>query len=229
MNIPDIGNYLRAFRKSHKKTLQDVADAIDATSSYVSQIEKGVRNPSDETLGNILVKAFEVEQKNAEVIIKKWRVKQYSSSKTPELSALKAHDKTHGEKLPEGACWIDELPLLPYHKKLDANFEFTDPDAYWPFPVSDPKVLGKYFLCQMDDDSMEPKIPQNALLVVDRNAEDIPYQSVVLAITDEKINFRFYEKREDKIKLVPANSKYPVFLGEEVKIIGKVIQMVTDI
>lgn len=229
MDIPPIGKYLRKFRKHHKKTLKDVAENIDASSSFVSQIEKGVRNPSDETLLKVLIKAFGTDEKKAEDIIKKWRIKQYSGEKIPKIKALKASEKGHAVDLPEGAAWIDELPLLPYYKTITEEFDYDNPDAYWPFFVENPEMLNKLFIWRMYDNSMEPEIPKGSILIIDRKIDEPKYHTLVLAYIGNSATVRYYEKHDERIKLIPANHQYPVFFGRDVPVFGKVVKMLTDI
>ena len=224
-----IGSFLRAYRKGKKKTLKDVASAIDVSSSYISQIEKGIRNPSDKTLENILINVFDLRPTEADLTIREWRVKQYGGEVFGKTLSLKASDKDHPEKLPYGAFWFDELPLLPFYKNISDNFENDKPETHWPFPIEDPQLMKRLFIWQMDNDSMEPIIPEDAILVIDRNIEDIPYKTTVLAVVDGKPLLRYYEKRDDKTKLVPANNNYPVFYGENVIIIGRVVKMLVDV
>jgi len=51
--MAEIPEKLRAFRKSRKMTLKDVADRAGCTSAYISQLEKGRANPSIATLKRI--------------------------------------------------------------------------------------------------------------------------------------------------------------------------------
>ena len=51
--MAEISERLRAFRKSRKMTLKDVADRAGCTSAYISQLEKGRANPSIATLKRI--------------------------------------------------------------------------------------------------------------------------------------------------------------------------------
>lgn len=229
MDIPDIGTYLRQYRKNRKKTLQHVADAIGASSSYVSQIEKGIRNPSDEALESVLTKAFDLEKSEAEMLIRSWRIRQYGGEKIPNIKKLKTLEKGHEAKLPEGAAWVDELPLLPFYKTINENFEVTKPDSYWPFFVENPKMLKRLFIWQMNDSSMDPKIPKSAILIIDRDIEELPYRSTVLTLVGNKAAIRYYEKHDDRVKLIPANHQYPVYFGQAVPVFGKVVQMLVNI
>jgi SOS-response transcriptional repressor LexA len=224
-----VGSLLRIFRKERKKTLKDVAQTVDASSSYISQIEKGIRQPSDKTLMNILTKAFEMGEKEADILIREWRINTYGGNVFSGTLSLKARDAQHPEILPQGAFWFDELPLLPVYKSVSEDFDTHEPDTYWPFPVEDPKDLSNLFIYEMTDDSMEPKIPHRAHLVLDKDINDLPFGTIVLAIADGVTMIRQYEKREDKIKLFPANSAYPVYFGNNVKVLGRVVQMLVNI
>jgi transcriptional regulator with XRE-family HTH domain len=51
--MAEISEKLRAFRKSRRMTLKNVADRAGCTSAYISQLEKGRANPSIATLKKI--------------------------------------------------------------------------------------------------------------------------------------------------------------------------------
>lgn len=211
MEIQHIGQYLRTYRKQHKKTLQHVGDAIGATSSYISQLEKGVRHPSDEALENILTKAFGISSNDAETIIRKWRIKQYQSDKIVKAAA--DADITH----------------LPFYRNITDNLEFAEPDELRPFYVEDKSLLDRLFLWEMIDNSMEPLIPNGALLVVDKDISDLSYRSLILTLIGQKATVRFYEKHSERIKLIPSNNQYPVYFGQDIPIYGKVKQMLVNL
>lgn len=228
MELMPIGTFLRKFRKSRKKTLKDIAEKIKASSSFVSQIEKGVRNPSDEVLFKVLIKSFEIDSKKARDIIRKWRIKQYAGDEMPKIKDLKEVEKGHEIDLPKGAAWIDQLPLLPYYKSITPEFDYEKPDAYWPFFVESPEMLNRLFIWQMFDDSMEPKIRRGSILIIDKEIKEPEYHDFVLAFIGNKEAVRFYEKHDGRIKLIPANHRYPVFFGKDVPIFGKVVKMLVN-
>ncbi|MBN1494897.1 LexA family transcriptional regulator [Candidatus Peregrinibacteria bacterium] len=216
MKIPHIGGYLKALRKEKHKTLKDVGDAINTSASYVSQLEKGVRNPSDDVLEQILKTAFLMNDSDAEIMLRKWRIEQYQNiaeGAMPDVSFKK-----------EG-----EVPVIPYFKEIPQNFSSAKADEYWPFFVEDADIAKNLFIWQMKDDSMEPHIPEGAILVIDRDTNNLPYRSVILCRAETKSNVRYLEKRDEKYKLIPANNKYPVYFGENVEVLGKVKKMFINV
>jgi len=52
-NVHSVGNDIRALRKSRSMTLVDFADKIDRSVGFVSQIERGISEPSISDLRNI--------------------------------------------------------------------------------------------------------------------------------------------------------------------------------
>jgi len=231
MKIPHVGGYLKALRLENKKTLKDVAEAIDASASYVSQLEKGVRNPSDDTLADILMRAFNLRDIDADAMIRKWRIFQYESH---DDKGLKVADGSGEEGSQNGDAKQEipakkEIPMLPYFKEIPPNFAYARGDEYWPFFVIDPEVAKQLFIWRMKDDSMEPHIPENAILILNRDISNLPYRSLVLVRSEGRSTVRYFEKREDKFKLIPANNRYPVYFGDNVEVIGKVEKMLVNI
>jgi len=215
MKIPNIGIYLKSLRKEQKKTLKDIGDAVNASASYISQIEKGVRNPSDDALMDVLSKAFNMREIDAEDLIRKWRIQQYKQVNEGEGYLQKK------EKL--------QSPLIPYFREIPKNFIYAQGDEYWPFFVEDPEVAKDLFIWKMNDDSMEPHIPDEAILILNKDTSNLPYRSLVLVRTENKTTVRYFEKRDDKYKLIPANNKYPVYFGGNVEVLGRVEKMLINV
>ena len=228
MDIPHIGGYLKALRHENNKTLKDVADAINASASYISQLEKGVRNPSDGTLQDILMKAFNLRDNDADAMIRKWRIFQYESLNEKGLAVSGENAQEGAEKKKETPA-KKEIPMLPYYKEIPPNFSYALGDEYWPFFVVDPEVAKQLFIWQMKDDSMEPHIPEKAILILNRDTSNLPYRSLVLIRSEGRSTVRYFEKREDKFKLIPANNRYPVYFGDNVEVIGRVEKMLVNI
>jgi len=230
MKIPHIGGYLKALRHEHGKTLKDIAEAINASASYISQLEKGVRNPSDEALTDILIKGFALRDIDTDALIRKWRIFQYESQDEKGLTvAGESAGEGQGAEKKKEAPAKKEIPMLPYYKEIPPNFAYARGDEYWPFFVVDPEVAKQLFIWQMKDDSMEPHIPEKAILILNRDTSNLPYRSLVLIRSEGRSTVRYFEKREDKFKLIPANNRYPVYFGDNVQVIGRVEKMLVNI
>lgn len=218
MKKENIGHLLRLFRKERKKTLKDVAQSIEVSSSYISQIEKGVRQPSDQSLYNILIKAFELDSSEAEDLIRQWRIKIYSGESLESDISSEESKKVDISK-----------QVLPLYKHVDHSFDHAQPHEYWPFYLENEELRHRLFIWKMNDDSMEPKIPFHAHLIIDRDISNLTYNTVVLVLIDNRPTVRFYQKLDESLKLIAANSAYPVFRGEHVKILGRIIKMLVKI
>jgi transcriptional regulator with XRE-family HTH domain len=216
MDIPHIGVYLKMLRKEKHKTLKDVADAINASASYVSQLEKGVRDPSNVVLEKILKSAFLMSESDTEIILRKWRIEQYQN--IPEGAVSDVSLKREGE-----------VPVLPFFREIPEDFANAKGDEYWPFFVKDIDIAKNLFIWQINDDSMEPHIPDGAILIIDRDTSNLPYRSVVLVRNEGRTTVRYLEKRDDKFKLIPANNKFPVYFGGNVELLGKVQKMLINV
>ncbi len=211
MKIQPIGNFLKALRLERKKTLDFVARKIEATSSYVSQLENGGRNPSDSSLMDILTSAYEMDEKAAENLVRAWRMKQYSGDNILEMS--ESAQKT----------------ILPFYIEINGSVDATSPVEMRSFYLDPSKKIIDHFLWETIDNAMEPLIPQGTLLLLSKDVSDIPYHSIVLTKIGENLTLRYYENQPDRTKLIACNSGYPVFFGHDVPLYGKVIQMLINI
>jgi transcriptional regulator with XRE-family HTH domain len=211
MKIQPIGHFLKALRAERKKTLEFVARRIGATSSYISQLENGIRNPSDSSVLDILTKAYGMEESAAENVLRSWRIKQYSSKEILDME--KGAQKT----------------ILPFYKEINESVDATPPTEMRSFYLDPTMKISDYFLWEMNDNSMEPLIPQGALLLLSKDISDIPYHGIVLTKTEGNLTVRYYEKQPDRTKLIAGNSNFPVFFGQDLPLYGGVIQILANI
>jgi len=211
MKIQPIGTQLKKFRKEHKKTLAFVASRIGTTSSYISQLENEVRNPSDNSLFDILTKAYELEEDTAEKLIRSWRIKQYTSS---NISAIESQSTN---------------TLLPFFREITKTVDASTPVEMRSFYLDPSLKASDYFLWEMHDDSMEPDIPKGTLLLVYKDISDLLYHNFVLTKIGQDLTLRQYEKQEDRVKLIAVNRNFPVFFGQDPPIYGVVKKMLVDI
>ena len=58
-----LGDHLRSIRKEHKLTLKDLSQRADLSVPYLSDIERGVVNPSIETVQKV-AKAYDMTFKD---------------------------------------------------------------------------------------------------------------------------------------------------------------------
>lgn len=211
MKIQPIGEQLKKFRLERKKTLAFVASKIDATSSYVSQLEHGVRNPSDSVLFEILTKAYNLDDQSAEKLIRSWRIKQYTSSDV--------------ENMRDSASSV----LLPLYRDIKVSVDSSKPAEMRSFYLDPSLLASDYFLWEMNDDSMQPLIPENTLILLNKDISEIPYHALILTEIAGSLTIRYYEKQPDRIKLIADNNNFPVFFGKEIPIFGIVKQMLINL
>ncbi|MBA4337108.1 hypothetical protein C0416_05055 [bacterium] len=211
MKIQPIGHFLKTLRAERKKTLEFVARRIGATSSYISQLENGGRNPSDSSILDILTKAYEIENASAENLLRSWRIKQYSSKEMLDME--------------EGA----QKTLLPFHSQINESIDATPANEMRSFYLDPAMKISDYFLWEMNDNSMEPLIPQGTLLLLSKDVSEVPYHGIVLTKIGGNLTTRYYEKQPDRTKLLAGNSNFPVFFGQNIPLYGHVIQMLVNI
>ncbi|KAA5532627.1 hypothetical protein F0919_17755 [Taibaiella lutea] len=80
------------------------------------------------------------------------------------------------------------------------------------------------FLIECEGDSMEPVIPCSAYLIIDRSLQ-VRNNDIVLADLNGEFNVKYYTRRGDKVKLVPANQAYKtveILDGMEFQVFGVV-------
>ena len=211
----NVGTFLKEFRKEKGLRLKDVAGQLESTTSYLSQIENGIRQPSDKALTTVLIKGFDLRNSEAEGLIKKWRVQMYDPD--IDTSTQYIYDKSKG------------VNLIPYYEEIDQSLEKSQPTSHWPFPFKDQNKAKNFFVYKMSDDSMEPAIPQGAYLIIDRDPGALNSQSIILANTDSKTVCRLYKPVEDNVKLIPANNSHSVFFGKNFITLGRIEAVLLEV
>lgn len=83
-----------------------------------------------------------------------------------------------------------------------------------------------YILKVMGDSMIEAGIFTDDLVIVEKNSQP-QFGDIVVAFIDNEFTLKYLKKINNKICLVPANKKYPIFYPKEnLEIFGKVISVI---
>ncbi len=80
-------------------------------------------------------------------------------------------------------------------------------------------------------DSMEPRIPDSSIVIIDRDIKEFEHRNVAAFLVDGKFYIRRVVKQNNKEYLISDNPNYdPIFMDQnnEVLVIGKVIKLLVE-
>lgn len=87
------------------------------------------------------------------------------------------------------------------------------------------------FALLIKDDSMEPKIPNNSIVIVDQNIKELEHRNISIFTINGEPYIRRIVKQNGKEYFVSDNPNYdPIFLdtSDKVVVVGKVIKLIVE-
>ncbi len=83
----------------------------------------------------------------------------------------------------------------------------------------------------VNDDSMEPRIPDKSIVIIDTDVKDLDHKNVAVFLVNGKPYIRNIYKQEDAKYLVSVNLNYgPIFFNQHntITVVGKVIRLIVE-
>jgi len=219
-----LGDIIKEYREKHDLSLQDFADLMGTSKSYIHMLERNLNpstnkpiNPSIETLKDLsrvmnieidlLLKSLEPNQK---IYLNEESFKQQFEPKNkPTLVCI------YGT-IPAG------IPMEMIEDILDTE------------EISEDMLKGgkEYFGLKIKGDSMSPEYLDGDTIILEKTQDVENGQDAVVMINGDDGTFKRVFKNENGIILQPLNSSYSplVFTNEDiknkpVKIIGKIVEL----
>lgn len=207
----NIGKRIKSIRITHKLTLEEFGQKVGLSPSAVRGIEKGLRGTKTGIGTSIIIricKAFNVDPR--------WLLLGEETIFMPELPTKYENDK------------FLSLPVL---SQIPSGFPFAalkEIDGYLSVPknVVDDK---KAFIFKVKDDSMEPELYEDDLIIVSpakkahiRRRDDL----AIVRYDSDKVVIKSVREEKQKIVLNSRNPKYRprLITGDRTfEVIGKVI------
>lgn len=227
-----LGEIIKQYRLDHKMSLQDFANLIGTSRSYIHMLEKNINpstnkpiNPSIETL-KLLANAMHMD---LELLLKKLDDEQsiyldeheykeqfktnFSSFTVAEEDLYNEYNKQVLALLGVVKAGYDYLASENIIGHINIDRELSNPEEYFAL-----KVTG---------DSMQPVLYEGDIVVVHKQNDVESGQVAIVLIDNEEATVKKVIKYDDYIELVAFNSYYPprkLDKNSNFKIIGKVIE-----
>lgn len=206
-----IDETIKQLRRKAGLTQEELARRAGTPRAYISQIENGVRFPSEQTAGNILVKGIGLTHSQAQRIIKQWKLQKMGLPR---------------ELQPIADMGFVAIPVLCSVPCGDPENIDEDADGYISLPKAEVPNDHRLFAVRAKGLSMvaEDILPGD-IIICDRDAE---VKSGDMAIVEMESGFtlkRLYF-RNGRVRLEPANKGFKPIETSKLQIVGKVIYLI---
>lgn len=225
-----LGNIIKQYRDEHEMSLQDFANLIGTSRSYIHMLEKNVNpttnkpiSPSIETL-KLLASAMNMD---LEVLLK-----QLNSDQTIYLN--EEEYKKQFQKTDELGNPIASIPLLGIVK---AGYDYLAQENWIGTVDIDKKLAesGDFFALKIHGDSMSPVLVEDDIVIIKKQNDFENGDIVVAIINGDEATIKKGKKSDSSILLQPLNTNYEplIFTYDEMKtipvtIVGVVKQLKRD-
>lgn len=209
-----LGDIIKQYRDEHKMSLQDFANLIGTSRSYIHMLEKNVNpttnkpiSPSIETL-KLLANAMNMD---LEVLLK-----QLNSDQAIYLN--EEEYKKQFQKRDELGNLVTEIPLLGIVK---AGYDYLAQEN-WIGTVDVDKKLAdgnELFALKVKGDSMSPVLIEDDIVII-KKQDDFETGDIVVAIVNRnEATIKKGKKTNNGILLQPLNTDYDplIFTYDEMK------------
>ena len=222
-----LGDIIKQYREEHQMSLQDFANLIGSSRSYIHMLEKNINpstnkpiSPSIETL-KLLAKAMNMD---LDILLK-----QLNSDQKIYLD-----EKKYNEQFSKIDAFGNPIISIPILGTVKAGYDYLAQEN-WIGTVDVDKKLAdgnELFALKVHGDSMSPVLIEDDIVII-KKQDDFENGDIVVAIVNgDEATIKKGKKSENSILLQPLNPSYEplIFTYDEmksipVKIIGIVKQL----
>lgn len=228
------GSYLKKQRESNNWTIKELAERLGFSSSYISQLENGTRNPSHKQLA-VFAKAYQLPE---EELKKRWT--EGKIQKVSMESNYRFNIKDVGEKrIHEAASKLEQgleelkksfsddhfkMPVLSKIPVEDLDDRLLEAKEFCLLPKNGVAEGHRVFGFRVDGLSLpDAGILTGDFIILDADASPNNGDIVVIATPDGQV-MTYYHERGDYLELRPETDgfkkAYPL---KESKVVGRLV------
>ena len=206
-----ISKTIKQLRLKAGLTQKEVAKRASTPRAYVSQIESGVRSPSERIAEDILIKGIGVTYSHARRIINQWKLGKVG---LPE------------ELQPIAETRFVTIPILCSVPCGEPKEIYEDVDGYISLPQSQVPEGHRLFAVMADGLSMigEDIVPGN-IIICDPDAE-VKDGDMAIVKVEEGYTLKSVHFEDGYVKLEPANKGFKPIEASRLEIVAKVIYII---
>lgn len=221
--MKEIGFLIKEKRFKKNLTMQNLADAVNLTTAYISNIENDkLKNPpTPETLGKI-ADALNMSEKDKKELIRLGELERTPAGIRAELERLQSL-KTPSS-ISNAEIITSDLLRVPVfshvYAGVDGSCNYPEPIEYIDLPIK--KNGCEIIAIKVKGDSMEPRLYEGDLVVVKMEVEPNNKEAGVFITSDGDTVVKIYNVLADGRKVLTSlNPLYPP-ITDDFHIVGKV-------
>ena len=219
-----LGKLILKLRREKGLTLLDLEKKTGILIQQISRYENDKSDPKIDTLMDILMKGFDIPYSEAKDMIAKHQIEQAKE----DLSEKAMLEMFGLEQIEQ-----DASKLIPVYSSIGAGKFMIQSEVIdrWAIPRHLKFPRDKLFFCKVEGDSMQPKIENGDVALINTaDKEIINGKMYAIQYDDEEASVRILKKFNDHIELIPANSRKETQIiipssYDELFIIGRVVMV----
>lgn len=211
-----LGDIIKQYREEHQMSLQDFANLIGSSRSYIHMLERNVNpstnkpiSPSIETLKSLAV-AMNMDLENL--------LKQLNSNQNIYLN-----EDEYKKQFIKTDIFGNLVAPVPVLGIVKAGYDYLAQENWIGTVDIDKKLAesGDFFALQIHGDSMSPVLIEDDIVIIKKQNDFENGDIVVAIINGDEATIKKGKKSETSILLQPLNNNYEplIFTNEEMKTI----------
>jgi len=203
-----VNNTIKQLRKQAGLTQEEVAKRARTPRAYISQIENGLRSPSDSLAEDILIKGIGLNYAQAKKITDQWKLQKVGMPQELQLIA---------------ETEFVTIPILCSIPCGEPEEVYDETDGYISLPGSKVPKDHRIFAVTADGLSMlEENIAPGDIIICDPDAKVKDGDMAIVKVEDGFTLKSVYFK-DGYVKLEPANKGFKPIETSKLQIVAKVI------
>ena len=206
-----VNNTIKQLRKQAGLTQEEVAKRARTPRAYISQIENGLRSPSDSLAEDILIKGIGLNYAQAKKITDQWKLQKVGMPQELQLIA---------------ETEFVTIPILCSIPCGEPEEVYDETDGYISLPGSKVPKDHRIFAVTADGLSMlEENIAPGDIIICDPDAKVKDGDMAIVKVEDGFTLKSVYFK-DGYVKLEPANKGFKPIETSKLQIVAKVIYII---
>ena len=208
-----ISKAIKKLRQKAGLTQEEVAKKARTPRSYISQIESGVRSPSERIAEDILMKGLELTYSKAQQIIKQWKLEKVGMPQ---------------ELQPIAETEFVAIPILcsvPCGEPEEIEEVYEEADAYMSLPQFKLPKDHQLFAIRAEGLSMMGEnIAPGDIAICDGDAK-VKSGDLTVVKVNSGFTLKRYFLEDGYVKLQPGNKGFKPLEASQLEIVAKVVYL----
>jgi len=230
------GSYLKNQRESKNWTIKELAERLGFSSSYISQLENGTRNPSHKQLA-VLAKAYQLPEEELKKHWTEGKIQKVSMEGNYKFNISDVGERRVHEAASKLERGLEELrntissddayiktPVIDALSADDLGTRLKEAKEFFFLPKNSVPTGHRMFGFRVDGLSLpDAGILAGDFIILDADAKPESGDIVVIAIPDGLV-MTYYHERGDYLELRPETEGFKkAYRLKESKVVGRLV------